>query len=459
MNCKQILKSYLRTPRLLKQSVEELLLSLENALASRISAAKSRTHANLYLVFFIVIIFQYFIWKKFLNLEQDLSDFSNFGAKYFSLAPIATVIVILSYELFHYFKKDVFYCLVLANFATLAVFASLLEMAHFKYSATIIISFYVLTILVNLFIWLLTYRMNSSIRTSIFLLLGGSIAGIVAYFPNSSQLVPNLLLFHFYRFVFVFTNFDPKQVMPMQKSSLSRNLAFIFSPAYLTTPLPINYSQWKVSGPDEHIKLKSKAAIYLVICLVFLFFMKEVKPLRSLAQKGIEDSFWKWHAFGLANYVYFFLFSYVNITLPISLLWWCGIKLPDPYQLPLLAATPQDRWRRWNTYFYEWFFKFIYLPMYRRTASLAASIFVVFVVTFLLHASRYSDLWLLDVETYPSLRNMSRKYLFFMAHGILVYLGIKYSHLWPSENKPSGWIGVLVMLVVMSFIHGIFLLI
>ncbi len=460
MNCKHIVEQYFKTPGLLKTSIEKLLISLEMAISTRMANYKSQTRASFWLGLFIVTIYQYFIWKSFFNLEEDLSDFSNFGAKYFTLAPIAAVIVILFHEIFEFFKKDTFFSLIFANFATLGIFAALLEMAHFKFKATLIISFYLLTVLINVLVWIVTIKLNSSLRTFVLLLTGGAIAVLISYFPNSNSLLPNLLLFHFYRFAFVFTSLDPKQVLPIENLRTARVLAFIFSPSYLTTPLPVNFSQWRVSTDEiEKRQLKSKAAVYLIICFIFLLFMKEVKPLRAAAHKEIDIYFWKWHAFGLANYLYFFLFSYVNITLPISLMWWCGIKLPNPYVLPLLAVTPQDRWRRWNTYFYEWFFKFIYLPVFRRSSSLIVSILAVFGVTFILHASRYSDMWILDVETYPSIRNMTRKYLFFLAHGFLVYIGIRYSKYWPDENKASGWLGVLLMMFLMSFIHGIFILI
>jgi hypothetical protein len=290
--------------------------------------------------------------------------------------------------------------------------------------------------------------------------VGALIVFLVSQLPNSAAMMPNLLLLHFFRFAFVFTSLDPKQVKSSDETSVAASLAFIFSPTHLTTPLPINFSQWKIDrDSDEKWRLRSKSFLYFGICFIFLLLMRQVGPLRTFVQNEISNYSLKWIIFGFVNYLYFFLFSYVNITLPIATLWWCGIKLPDAYSLPLLATNPQERWRRWNTYFYDWFFKYIYLPVYRKTSSLIASIVAVFMVTFFMHATRYSDIGFFDSDTPPSTRNMARKYIFFMAHGVFVYVGLKFSYLWPDETKKTGWWGVAFMTLIMALFHGIFLLI
>ncbi len=436
-------------------AIEQRLLSTELNLAKYLVSKKTK----LFFLALIIFIYGCLILKSFLGLEIDVVNYSRFDAKYFSLAPLTIVLTILISELFSYFALNSFYALVFSNFATLCLFAFLLAKAHFKFTFPLIILFYFLTILINFLVWMFTSKFRPDLRTLALLPLGAGIIAVISIFPLSALIMPNFLLFHFFRYAFVFTSLDPKQVLPIKKTSVARVLAFIFSPVYLMTPLPINFKQWTQDSSENKINLKAKAIIYLIICSIFLILIQNSNPIRSYAQKEISIYQFRWLGFGLVNYLYFFLFSYVNITIPIALLWWCGFNLPAAYNLPLIATTPQARWRRWNTYFYEWFFKYIYLPVFRTTSSVLASILSVFMVTFLMHASRYSDLWSLEDNLIPSSRNMARKFLFFMAHALVVFIGLKYSKFWPDETKVTGWLGVLAMFIIMGFIHGIFLLI
>jgi hypothetical protein len=39
-----------------------------------------------------------------------------------------------------------------------------------------------------------------------------------------------------------------------------------------------------------------------------------------------------------------------------------GVPLPERYRAPFLARTPEDFWRRWNTYLGSWLMRYVFMP-------------------------------------------------------------------------------------------------
>ena len=261
-----------------------------------------------------------------------------------------------------------------------------------------------------------------------------------------------------YRYLFMFTilSADLTGQSPGQFVG-TRFFTYIFNPANLITPIPIDYRDWVPRS--ENTYLKSKALVYLLFglaALVGAFLMQKVRLFSWIFYHGEISQIWFFG--GPASYLYVFFYSYANITIPVALAWWFGFKVPDAYDMPLLATTPQDRWRRWNFLFYNWYFRFVFFPIFKMTKSQFVAIMVTFAATLFIHLGPLNSEILRSFFAEPLSRHFWRKTSFFLAHGLLVYLGMKYQKYLPNPDKISGWIGVVTMFMVMSMVHYIYML-
>jgi hypothetical protein len=153
---------------------------------------------------------------------------------------------------------------------------------------------------------------------------------------------------------------------------------------------------------------------------------------------------------GIVAYFYTYFRSAAIITIPVGLARMAGYALPDPYDFPLLAPTPQERWRRWNTYFYDFFMVSTFHPIFKYTNSVLLGVFGVFWLTALTHNSA-TQMFGLTKEA----KNFfdTDVVWFFFLHACFVYLGLKTQRFWPAMASRRGWIGVAVTTLLMSLIH------
>lgn len=137
-----------------------------------------------------------------------------------------------------------------------------------------------------------------------------------------------------------------------------------------------------------------------------------------------------------------------------------GYQLQAPTQWAILAANPLDRWKRWNIYFYEWFLVYVYLPVQRRTRSIALAVFCVFALNFVLHNSGlvFHAVWRFDRLWSEAFKILQSEAIFYCLQGAGVYLGFAFRHLWPSEDRVSGWLGVLATHLLMALTHAFVIL-
>jgi hypothetical protein len=104
-----------------------------------------------------------------------------------------------------------------------------------------------------------------------------------------------------------------------------------------------------------------------------------------------------------------------------------GYTIPERYNYPLLATSPLDFWRRWNTYVSGWLGKYVFLPLTRRFQhrfshfSKAAALLLTFLASGLLH----------EVYSYSAnLKGTTTRLQLFAASGfiVLLWLGIEQRH-------------------------------
>jgi D-alanyl-lipoteichoic acid acyltransferase DltB (MBOAT superfamily) len=133
-----------------------------------------------------------------------------------------------------------------------------------------------------------------------------------------------------------------------------------------------------------------------------------------------------------------------------------GHSVPERYNYPLLATSPLDFWRRWNTYVGSWLGKYVFVPLTRqlqptlRTWSKGSALFLTFVASGVLH----------DGYTYATTLTISTKFLqLFATSGITVLVWLALSsaraktslsarHLWQTFARPMPRFATLLLLVL-----------
>lgn len=235
-------------------------------------------------------------------------------------------------------------------------------------------------------------------------------------------------------------------------------LQYLFSPSILTYPLPV-YSRYLIR---EHGSLRlmmegfsdfGLAAISIAAGVPIIYILGFLNRLDWLREYPTLKLF----VMGWFVYLFYYVNSFAHVRFGTGVLRWIGYKVPDGYHFPLFSVTPQDRWRRWNTYFYAFFRSFVFLPVMKWTKSPLLASVLTFFVTFLFHqASMAISLHSLNDALGESLK-LREDLIFFLLHGVAVWFGIRTAKFWPSGESLWGWWGVLVTHVMMAFIHSVFL--
>jgi hypothetical protein len=148
--------------------------------------------------------------------------------------------------------------------------------------------------------------------------------------------------------------------------------------------------------------------------------------------------------FGGAHiYLRVYFVSYIFGSTPIFLMRVFGYRLrQDDFNYALLATTPVERWRQWNTYYNRFFIRTLFLPLGKIfKGQIFIPLFFVFFALFAIMGGILSS-------TY----NLHNGASFFFLHFLTVYLFMKWNIQFPL-NKKSAWIGVVITWLLMSIIH------
>lgn len=82
----------------------------------------------------------------------------------------------------------------------------------------------------------------------------------------------------------------------------------------------------------------------------------------------------------LGHYTYFILFLVASFSQLVGMSRLFGVNCPDPTYFMVLAKTPMETWQRGSTYTYRFFFRHIYLPLYRLFRNYALAVLASFVL-------------------------------------------------------------------------------
>jgi hypothetical protein len=236
---------------------------------------------------------------------------------------------------------------------------------------------------------------------------------------------------------------DRFQVSEFQ--NLEESLSYLLSPAHLISPLPLQSCQWAYKNAW---KIRLQGLWDIAISCVYLVAAYAIH--NYIADKNSFSNVVENLSLGFLRYIYYFLGSYAVMNLPVGIMRWYGVALPDVFKWPLLAASPLERWQKWNTYYYNWLSKMVFFPAIRITGSLSLSVAFVFFITFLLHGGPR-----VLVPSSPDWSYFISLFYFFSMHGFLVYLSLRFKNWWPPSSTVHGWWGVLTMTLLMIIIHRV----
>jgi hypothetical protein len=219
------------------------------------------------------------------------------------------------------------------------------------------------------------------------------------------------------------------------------NFTDLFNPAniFFSTGMPL--------CEFREIDIKSFAtAIYdvvkILIHILILFLISiQVENLNLLT----------WIPAHILFYIIIYLKSYIGISTSISYLRFIGFKMNNAFRLPLMATNPTQRWRDWNTYYYEWFFKLVYYPAFKFSNSMVFSTLLVFFCTFIIHY----QFNLIHLQNGISIiLGTLDHFMFFMWNACFIIFYHLFPKIFGDEAKLSGWLGFAInftCMCLMSF--------
>jgi hypothetical protein len=222
-----------------------------------------------------------------------------------------------------------------------------------------------------------------------------------------------------------------------RKNTLALQASYFLNPAQwiFTQPFPIsNFCVSDQKTEDSRLAAQALFDILLGISVVALLLLLWLKMGPNISWKGLEGALW----------AHFFLFfsTWALARLCVGLGRYLGFRFPDIYHFPLLATSPAELWRRWNTYLYRWSVNFIYIPIYRRTSSVALAVFAVFALHGYTHGAIDLAYFLLSNAPF-SLRNVWYQLQPELVGASLVCLSLWTKKWWPPSDSRVSWWGVL----------------
>lgn len=140
---------------------------------------------------------------------------------------------------------------------------------------------------------------------------------------------------------------------------------------------------------------------------------------------------------------------------------WLGLTLSDGSHFAILATSPMESWKRWSLYLYDWMRAAIFIPIFRRTNISLIAFLGSFSILFLLHFADYLPSMIFphgSAETLSSQRQwVLKNSIYFLSLGLLVYGASGFAKYWPSAKRNSGWIGIVVVQVLLGICHLVLL--
>ncbi|MGZ6480578.1 MAG: hypothetical protein ACXWQE_14805 [Bdellovibrionales bacterium] len=249
---------------------------------------------------------------------------------------------------------------------------------------------------------------------------------------------------------FILLLLPPLFSMNSDMGAESKWLSFkmFFFPFNMISPLPTTLGQWK--NPELVWPSQVRGFFDVVLGTLFIvltFYTNLLQPPPTGAM-----TFAQFVGFGCISYVEFYLVACGTLTTAVGFARLLGFDMYDAFTLPLLAASPYDRWRKWNTYYFNFLRWFVYLPLIRRLRSIFIPVMITFVVTLFLHEFSLNPLNIFNLHLD---RTEANPKAFYLAHGLAVYISLRWKLKIYDGSQRTGWFGVLVTWLMMIVIHNL----
>lgn len=231
-------------------------------------------------------------------------------------------------------------------------------------------------------------------------------------------------------------------------------LSYLFSPVLFLHPQPIPISRWHRKEDQfpamfqGFVDLLACSAAFFIcaILLLHVHVRQDLHPLLQLFLDGTKLSLS--YLFG----------SFGVFRLAVGLGRWLGYNLPDATNFAILATSPLESWKRWSIYLYNWMFIVTFLPVLRKTKSNTLAVSFSFLVLFLTHFPNILPNLVVWSHT-PFERKvwLIKNLLFFLSHGLLIYLSLRFKNAWPESSRLNGWWGVIANRILLGCVHAVLL--
>ncbi len=147
------------------------------------------------------------------------------------------------------------------------------------------------------------------------------------------------------------------------------------APHNIATPVPLPLESSVASLPNEQKYTFSKGFYNLLFSVSTFAFTMKLLSIQMIFENPFLQSIYSYFIFLLCVVAGF---NMTNALLRLHL-----VKVPDATFFVFLAKSPLELWSRGSVYIYRFFMQAIYLPVYRKTRSLALTLSFCFVAIFI----------------------------------------------------------------------------
>lgn len=232
--------------------------------------------------------------------------------------------------------------------------------------------------------------------------------------------------------------FEEAEGLSLNAMTLQR---FFLSPILLFTPFPVEHKDREIIEGSKRLYVMgaidfAKAIISMFIC--WLMLDPRIRFDDSDFFTALLHGYWQFALLVFLRISWSFLFVGAGR--------WMGFNMSDPIRVPFLAINFFDFKKRSQIYVFNWAIKLFYDPIFRKTGSAFLAAFFAFTIeSAILSWSRYTS---------SLVQYLTSAAIPIVIAAALAGFSAATPSLWPSGKKWSGWLGVLIVNVVLGLLTG-----
>jgi hypothetical protein len=294
-------------------------------------------------------------------------------------------------------------------------------------------------------------------KTALYLIVLAAAFALPAFYYRQTGFLFGPFWMSFRTFVFLAPFLVAQSRGLMAAANSQAALCFFFNPFQLIAKaMPVPPEVFRERPASEPRTGDRRAAAGLADLAAGCMAILASSSLRQiLPAPNSAAGFLEFMGRGWLNYIVYYFGFLGTARVALGAGRWLGFDLHDVADQALFAVSPVDRWKKWNTYFYWFYMTLVWLPLARLTRSILVATLAVFAINFIWHQFIIIDGLMLFQGYAPMKERAIRHFVFYMAHGIALYLSFALMRFQPAENRRAGWTGVAVTHAVMAAVYGI----